>query len=359
MRIYFIFWQKGIQYLIMVLIFCGLQPRLLQAQVAGSNTYDFLNLINSARVVAMGGDFLAINDDDITLTLSNPSLINAVMRKHLSLSFVDYYSDINYGFVAFSQTFEKYGSFVGSIQFVNYGKFNYADDTGLISGRFGASELSIQVGWGKLISSNWSVGSNLKYVYSAFEGYKSYGIAIDFAGSYIDVENGFTSSLIVKNMGWQIRAYRIGNHEGFPFEVEFGLSKRPQHMPFRYSILINHLNKWDLSYQNPYADNNSYELIGNKDQNANSLKFSDQLFRHVVIGGELLLSENFSLRLGYNYRRRKELGLETKLSTVGFSWGFEFKISRFRLSYARSAYHLVGSPNYLTITTNISEFFNK
>ncbi len=355
-----VFYSKIVRpFLIIALICARSMFGEITAQVAGNNTYDFLNLSTSARVAALGGDFLSINDNDITLTITNPSLINPLISKYLSLSIVDYYADINYGFAAYAHTFEKYGSFVASIQFVNYGKFDYADNTGLIGGSFGASELAIQLGWGKILSPEWSVGSNLKYVYSGFEGYTSYGIAIDLATSYFDTENGFASSLVVKNIGWQIKAYHSGNHEGFPFEVEFGLSKRIQHMPFRYSILVNHLNKWDLSFKNPYADNNSYELNDIPNEKGNDLKFSDQLFRHIVIGGELLLSDNFVLRLGYNYRRRKELGIETKLSTVGFSWGFEFKISRFRLSYARSAYHLVGSPNYFTITTNISEIFNR
>ena len=82
-------------------------------------------------------------------------------------------------------------------------------------------------------------------------------------------------------------------------------------------------------------------------------QFGDELMRHIVIGGELLLSKNFSLRVGYNYRRRQEMKVESKVSTVGFSWGFGFRVSRFTFNYARSAYHLVGSPNYITISTHL------
>ena len=80
--------------------------------------------------------------------------------------------------------------------------------------------------------------------------------------------------------------------------------------------------------------------------------------RHIVIGGELILTKNFNIRLGYNYQRRQEMKVDTKLSTIGFSWGFGFKISKFRFNYSRSAYHLVGSPNYITMTTNLSDFFS-
>ncbi len=78
--------------------------------------------------------------------------------------------------------------------------------------------------------------------------------------------------------------------------------------------------------------------------------------RHLVIGGEFMPTRNFSLRVGYNYRRRQEMKINSKLGTVGFSWGLAFRVSRFHFSYSRSAYHLVGSPNYITISTNLKSF---
>ena len=51
--------------------------------------------------------------------------------------------------------------------------------------------------------------------------------------------------------------------------------------------------------------------------------------------------------------------VDSRLSTVGISWGFGLKISKFGFSYARSAYHLAGSPNVITLTTNLTDFFPK
>lgn len=341
---------------IIVLIIISTLTVKMQAQVGGSNTYDFLNLTNSARIAAMGGDFLSIYDGDITLAITNPSIIDSTMHNYLALSIVDYYSDINYGFASYSRFYEKYGSFVASIQFVDYGKFLYTNDAGNIQGNFTASEMAIQLGWGKMLSPTINVGSNFKFIYSAFEGYSSYGIALDIAATYHNQNTGMSSSLIIKNIGRQIKAYRSGNNERIPFEMQFGISKILTHLPFRYSVLVNHLSDWDLTYQEFY-DENEFSLVNEQNNERKGLsKFGDQLMRHVVIGGELLLSDNFILRLGYNYRRRQELAVDVKSSTIGFSWGFEFKISKFRLSYARSTYHLAGSPNYITITTRLSDF---
>ena len=57
------------------------------AQIGGDNVYEFLNMPASARVAALGDNFLASKDNDITLTLTNPSLITRNMDNHLSLSF--------------------------------------------------------------------------------------------------------------------------------------------------------------------------------------------------------------------------------------------------------------------------------
>ncbi|NJK85180.1 MAG: hypothetical protein HC906_03680 [Bacteroidales bacterium] len=68
--------------------------------------------------------------------------------------------------------------------------------------------------------------------------------------------------------------------------------------------------------------------------------------RHIILGTEFSLSKNLVLRFGYNYRRRQEMKVDARTGTVGFSWGLGLRISKFHLSYARSAWHLAGSPNY-------------
>jgi len=91
----------------------------LEAQSGGENTYNFLTLPNSARVAGMGGNFLAIKDNDINLGLNNPSLISPEMHNNLGMSFVDYYSDIKYGYATYGRHFNKVGSFVATMQFMD------------------------------------------------------------------------------------------------------------------------------------------------------------------------------------------------------------------------------------------------
>ena len=328
------------------------------SQIGGNNTYEFLNLTNSSRVAALGGNFLSIYDDDITLAPNNPSLINPGMHNQLALSFVDYYEKINYGFVSYSRTSPRLGSYVATLQFIDYGTFKLADNTGVVNGEFTANEMAFNLGWGRSLDSSFTIGANIKAIYSSFESYNSFGLAVDVAGTYHSTDKSFSASVIFKNIGTQLASYYSGGSGPLPFEIQLGISKRLQHVPFRYSILFTHLEKWDLTYAEPGSNAfNTFEDDNNEKKGI--ADFGDKLFRHIVLGGELYIGKNFTLRVGYNYKRRQEMKVDTKVSTVGFSWGFGIRISKFHFSFSRSTYHLVGSPNYITITSNLSELFSK
>jgi hypothetical protein len=81
--------------------------------------------------------------------------------------------------------------------------------------------------------------------------------------------------------------------------------------------------------------------------------------RHLVLGIELLPSPNFTIRAGYNYQLRQELKLDAKMSTVGLSWGFGFRISRFELNYGSERYSLAGSSNLISVAINLSDGYHR
>ncbi|HPK05123.1 MAG TPA: type IX secretion system protein PorQ [Bacteroidales bacterium] len=324
------------------------------AQIGGKSTYKFLSLPSSPRIVSMGGDFLSIKDADINLALSNPSLIVPELNNQLTLNFVDYFSDINYGFISYGRSFEKIGNFVGSVQYIDYGRFTYANDAGETAGNFKAGETALIIGWGRQLDSTFSIGANFKTIFSAFESYNSFGLAVDVAGTYQN-EHGFAASLLVRNIGTQIITYDNGSREPLPFDLQIGMSKKLKHVPFRYSILLTNLHKWDLTYDDP-TKLKTDPFTGEKIKEDKFMDFLDKTFRHVIVGVEFIPTRNFSVRLGYDYRQRQELKVDSKLSTVGLSWGFGFRISKFQFNYARKAYHLAGSPNFISISTNLSDF---
>ena len=155
----------------------------------------------------------------------------------------------------------------------------------------------------------------------------------------------------------QLKPYTAGNREKLPFEIQAGISKKPQHVPFRISVIAENLERWNLLYE----DTITVITIDPTTQQPEKEKkhIVDNTLRHIVVGGEFLITKNFNIRLGYNYQRRKELKVESRPGMAGFSLGAGFKISKFNISYAWSSYSIAGGSNTFSIITNLSDFTSK
>ena len=210
--------------LLLFIIFFPFQSNLF-SQSGGGHTYEFLNLAIPARVSALGGSLISVKDNDLNLSFQNPSLLYSTMHHSLALSYIDYFSDIQYGYAAYSRTYKKLGSFSAGIQFLDYGTFTSATKEGEITGQFTAGEYALNIGYGRALDSNFAVGATLKTIYSKLSDYVSYGNALDLGGIYNNKRHFFSAGLVVKNIGKQWKAYTIG-HEPLPFEIELGLSKK-------------------------------------------------------------------------------------------------------------------------------------
>jgi len=185
-------------------------------------------------------------------------------------------------------------------------------------------------------------------------------MGVDVAGSYFSKDELFDASLIFRNIGYQIVSYYSGNHEPLPFEIQGGLSKKFKHIPFRLSALFTHLEKWNVRYDNPVNPAGGIDPeTGEPNEISGIDEFADNLMRHIIIGGEIIIAKVVSLQLSYNYQRRQEMKIPDKTSTVGFSWGLGLRVKQFQFSYARSAYHIVGSPNFITVMVDMDGFGKK
>ncbi len=328
------------------------------AQIGGQNIYRFLNLPNSSRVLALGGSAISQRDDDVSMAYQNPGLLNSKMDNRLSLSFSDYFAGINYGYAAYGFNAGKLGTMHAGIQYVDYGTFDRADHTGEITGTFTAGEYCLTTGIGRQIDSLFIVGLNVKAIFSNLEQYNSFGMAVDFGASYLSRSKLFEMGLVLKNIGYQFNTYTADNRENLPLELQFGMSARLKHLPLRFSFVGHNLQQPDISFRDAsFPEQEIDPLTG--DTIFNKISLANKIFRHAIFGAELNISKALSLRVGYNYQRRQEMKVATRLGTVGFSWGIGVKIYKFGLAYARSAYHLAGSPNQITVSARLSEFYRK
>ncbi len=347
--------RYSVSIIIIVLFF---SPNLL-SQVGGSSTYGFLKLTNSARIAALGGDNISIADDDLNFVYHNPALLSKSMTNNLVVNYINYFAGINYGYTAYARNFSNAGIFAGGLHYVNYGKFVKSDPSGKITGEFKAFELSLNLFWSKpIFDSILSVGVNLKPIYSQLESYNSFGLAIDAGLNYQSVSKLFSASLVMRNAGSQLKPYYAGHYEPIPFNLMIGMSTKLEHAPFRFSFLYHHLHKWDLSYNingNPaYTSTNITQPDANNESN---YAFFDNFFRHSILGVEFIPSKNFIIMIGYNHQRRKELMVPTRPFLVGYSWGFYLRISKIRLGFGQSIYHLAGASNHFSLNMNLSDFY--
>ncbi len=333
----------------------------IHAQVGGNNTFEFLNLPISARVAALGGNNISSRDNDLNITLTNPALLTDSMNNNMALSYVNYFADVNYGYMAYAKKVDKIGLFGGGIQYLDYGKFKNTDEFGNIIGSFKANDLSINLSYANSVfDSNLVVGATLKTIYSAMETYYSWGSAIDLGAAYVRPAKKFTVGFVIKNIGLQWKPYTVGNYEKLPFEMQIGFTKQPKHVPFRLSVTYENLEQWDLTYDDPNNPSTGKDpLTGKTIKQSKFKKYGDQFMRHIVIGGEFLITKNFFLRGGFNYQRRKELGILEKKGMAGFSFGVGFRLYKFHLSYARSAYHLAGASNHFSLSFDINNFYSR
>ena len=327
------------------------------SQIGGNTGYQFLEQPISARIAALGGNVASINDNDLNIGFVNPSLINPGMNNSLALNYINFFTGTNYSSIQYANTFKKAGSFMGTIQYMDYGKIDYADENGNLGGTFGAYDMALTIGWGRQLDSSFSIGAAAKLIYSSYESYNSFGMAIDVAGTY-QTKSGITMSLVARNLGMQLSTYTSGaNRDPLPFDLQYTISKRLDHVPFRFSLIYDHIEKWDLTYDDPANPSNGFDPItGEPKYKTGFSKFGDQLMRHIIIGTELYIGKNLTLRGGYNYRRRQEMKVEDKTAMVGFSWGFGVRIYKFRINYSRVTYSLAGSPNYLTLAFDLDSF---
>lgn len=326
------------------------------AQIGGSKVYEFLNLPASARITALGGKHITVRDDDLSLAFSNPALLNDSMHHQLTFNHSFHLSDIGQGYAGFGQHSSKLNTtFLFGLQYINYGDFRETDEFGNITGDFKAGEYALTVGAARTIYERLDIGANIKIISSQLESYNSFGITADLSAVYHIDEKGFTASMVLRNMGGQLSTYRTDHREKVPFELLFGLSKRLKYLPFRFSITAQHLERWNLLYDNPNSEENTFFL---GQENVTSNEWVDNLFRHFIFSGEFLFGkkENFRLRFAYNHFRKQELSVRNLRSLAGFSGGLGMKIKRFRFAYGLGVYHLGGSVSHFSISTNLSEF---
>ena len=203
---------------------------------------------------------------------------------------------------------------------------------------------------------HFTLGATAKLAVSSMAGYKSVATLADLGGVFKHPEKELYVGLAFKNIGYHLKPFDGGEREPLPFDVQLGITFKPEHMPFRFSATAHHLYQFDIVYLDPNKK-------GMLDENGEEIKakkmLADKIARHFVVGGELLLSKNFNLRMGYNHLRRRELRIDNRSGGAGLSLGAMVRVRSFAFDYTRAFYHVAGASNYFTVTTDMGSLLKK
>lgn len=302
----------------------------------GESAFNFLRLPYSSRAAALGGSNISVVDDDLSLSMHNPALLINAADKTIDLSFMTYMSGSKVAGAAFNKTFGERSAGAVAARYVDYGKFDGYTQDNIFTGTFRAMDMELSVMYSYLFGERWSGGVAGKFIYSQYESLNSLAIGVDLGINYYNPENDFSASLAIKNLGGQVMTFEE-EHEIMPIDIQLGITKRLAHAPILLSVTLTDLHRW--------RSTDFYNADGSKDN------FGQLLMKHIVLGADILIGDNFYASVGYNYRMSKELSTGRGLS--GFSLGAGLHINRIKFGASFSQLHVSSSSLLFNIAYSI------
>ncbi len=301
---------------------------IASAQTESQTEYNFLRLPVSAHAAALGGDNVSLIEDDEALIFNNPALLSSVSDKTINLNYMNYMSGANTASASFNRVVKERASWAVSGQFMDYGKMKEVDENNVQTGEFTVRDISVAGYFSYMLGNRLAGGIAAKFITSYIGSYNSIGFGVDLGLNYYDPDHEWSVSAVVKNLGGQLKAYDE-NFEKMPIDVHMGVSKRFAAAPIRLSATLVDLNHLD------------YKLIN-----------------HIVLGAEFLLSDNFWIGGGYNFRRANEMKITStdgKSSShgAGLSLGTGINLERFKLNLAYGKYHVSSSSVVLSLAYSL------
>lgn len=303
-------------------IFCLYSP-FMHAQES-ETAYNFLRLPVSAHVAALGGDNISVTDDDASLAFHNPALLAGVSDKTVNFNFMSYMEGAKTASASFTKALRSKGTWFVGAQFMDYGSMKQTTAEGEIIGDVTAKDLMLCGSFQYNLSYKISGGITAKFINSDLAGFNSMAMGVDLGLNYNDAATGLSISAVARNLGGQIKAYEE-DFESMPIDVQLGVTKRLMRSPFRFSLTLTRLNDWHGRFAN-----------------------------HLILGADLLLSDNIYIAGGYNFRRADEMKITDSEGEsshgAGLSFGGGLQLNRFKLQLAYGKYHVSAS----SINVNLS-----
>lgn len=292
-----------------------------------NSVYNFLNLPHSAKASALGGINISRMQPDLGLSMYNPSLLSPSMDSWLHLSVKPYLADIKQYDFNGAKYLERKKIVLGwGVHFMDYGNVAMTDIAGNSMGNFHPSDYNLQVSAATDYIKNIHIGTTLKFIQSNYGIYKSNGLAMDIGLRYQPVSELSQVSVLIKNLGTQLKTYV--SKEELPFNLIVGWTKKLENAPFQFSLTAEKLSLWNLAYN---------DTSFNAQQGYSNPGSLQNLFNHLILAGEVFIGDQVSVNLGYNFMRRFDLNIQGQQNALnGFSTGLALQLSRIEIQYGNA-----------------------
>lgn len=289
--------------------------------------YNFLRLPISAHAAALGGENITISDDDATLVFNNPALLQNITDKTLNLNMMTYMQGTVTASASFARAWGERASWGISGRYMDYGQMKETDITGEETGSFGARDVAIggTISYG--LTNSISGGVTAKLAASYMGQYNSLAVLVDLGLNYRNDDSDLSISAVAKNLGGQVDAFE-DDFERMPLDLQLGITKRLLNSPLRLSFTLTRLNDWEYN-----------------------------LGKHINVGADLLLGEQFYVAAGYNFLRASEMKISSGDGSsshgAGLSLGGGLQLERLKLHVAYGKYHVSASSLLINISYSL------
>jgi hypothetical protein len=313
---------------------------------SGEVLYPFLNVPVSVSASGVGGNSVSSQEQDLNLVFHNPAILSTEMSNGVEVGYMNYISDIQLGSVAFTRKINDRSAWMAGVRYINYGEMQWTNAQDELLGTTYAGDLALTGAYSWKLSEHWRAGGSLNMIYSVMDQYTSVGLGVDLGLYYNNPISFFSAGFVLKNMGAEVVAYDE-TYEKMPWDVQFGLSKKFAHAPFRVTMTVQNLTKLSTTY---------LAEVENSDGTAVATdNLAKRIFKHTLFGVEFVPSDNFLLSVGYNYRRQSELAIAQRTAFSGFTAGFSMRVKNARVGASYAKYHASGSSLQLTYGMDLSK----
>lgn len=324
------------QRIVLVFLFISCLSVSLYAQ-EGRSTFDYLLLPASPRSAALGGTNISAIENDVSFIYNNPGLLGAEMDKTLNVNFLSYVGDVLLGNATFARAINDRSTWGVGVNYTNYGKMLETTENNEVLGDLNANDLCANLFFAHDLTDKIRGGITGKFLYSNYYHNTAIGLGVDLGLSYYNADNDLSIGLVAKNLGRQVKAYEE-ELVALPWDIQLGISKRLPHAPIRFSLTGVYLKQWKF-----------------KDLHGNDNSFWQNLGKHLIVGVDIIPTDNLWIAVGYNIKRGIDMHLDNGNKFAGFSIGAGLRVKNFNVGCSYGQYHPSNASLMFSISTSFAE----